>query len=453
MLLAALLGYVGLQILLGAWVSRRIHTEDDYLVAGRSLGPVMATASIFATWFGAETCVGAAGEVYEKGLSAVSSDPFGYGVCLLVYGLVLAGPLWRKKLTTLADLFRDRYGASVERAVAVLMIPGSLLWAAAQVRAFGHVVAASGAMAEETGIAIAAGVAVTYTMFGGLLADAYSDLIQGGVLIACLLVLFVVVIGDVGGIGATYALLTPSDASTTEPTSLLATLDGWAVPVLGSLFAQELAARTLASRSARVAKRSTLTAALVYVVIGAVPVVLGAIAHHTMPGIESEQVLATMARHHMSRYGYVLFAGALVSAILSTIDSALLVCGALVSHNLAALVTKRADEAYKLRLARISVLALGGVAYGLAHAADSVHGLVEEASAFGSAGILVAGLLALQPRFGGVRAAFAALAAGALGWIGFAYVAESEAAYLSSLAVAALGFALGAFLDARRSAA
>lgn len=449
LLFALLLGYVLLQVFVGAWASRRIRTEADYIVAGRSLGPTMATASIFATWFGAETCVGAAGEVYLHGLSAVSSDPFGYGLCLLLFGLVIAAPLWSRQLTTLADLFRERYSPAVERTVALMMIPGSLFWAGAQIRAFGHVVTATGAMPEETGIAVAAGVAITYTMFGGLLADAYADLIQGSVLIACLLILATVVITDVGGVSQTFALLTSETGTVDASSGALATLNDWAVPVLGSLFAQELAARTLGSRSQRVARNSALAACVIYVFIGSIPVVLGAIAHHTLPGIDAEQVLAVLAKKHMSTYGYIIFAGALVSAILSTVDSALLVCGALVSHNLAPVFLPQTSEAQKVKLARASVFVLGIVAYGLAHAAESVHSLVEQASAFGSAGICITGLAALFTSHGRSRAAFFALAAGALSWIYGAYVLKSDVAYLASLVTAALGFAIGMLSEAR----
>ena len=69
--------YILAQLGIGILVSRRITTEDDYLVAGRSLGPVVATFTVFATWFGAETCISAAGAVYDRGLAGGSADPFG----------------------------------------------------------------------------------------------------------------------------------------------------------------------------------------------------------------------------------------------------------------------------------------------------------------------------------------------------------------------------------------
>jgi Na+/proline symporter len=71
--LAGVLAYVVAQLLIGAWVARRIRTEEDYLVAGRKLGYPLAMFTIFATWFGAETCIGAAGAIYESGLSGSAS--------------------------------------------------------------------------------------------------------------------------------------------------------------------------------------------------------------------------------------------------------------------------------------------------------------------------------------------------------------------------------------------
>ncbi len=103
----------------------------------------MASFSIFATWFGAETVVGAAGSIYSDGLSGGSADPFGYGLCLVVLGVVVAAPLWRRQYTTFGDLFRERYSPGVERLAVLLMVPTSVLWAAAQIRAFGQVVSVS----------------------------------------------------------------------------------------------------------------------------------------------------------------------------------------------------------------------------------------------------------------------------------------------------------------------
>jgi Na+/proline symporter len=136
--LLAILVYVLAQLGIGWWVARRIRTEDDYLVAGRNMGYGLAIFTIFATWFGAETCVSAAGAIYESGLSGGSADPFGYAVCLFLMGLVFAVPLWKRRLTTMGDLFRQRFSPAVERLAVLLMVPTSLFWAAAQIRSSGQ---------------------------------------------------------------------------------------------------------------------------------------------------------------------------------------------------------------------------------------------------------------------------------------------------------------------------
>ncbi|HSC15383.1 MAG TPA: sodium:solute symporter, partial [Gammaproteobacteria bacterium] len=93
--------YLVVQFAVGMLVSRRIASEADYLVAGRRLGLALAAFSIYATWFGAETIVGAAGAIYSDGLAGGSADPFGYAACLIVLGVFIAAPLWRRQYTTL----------------------------------------------------------------------------------------------------------------------------------------------------------------------------------------------------------------------------------------------------------------------------------------------------------------------------------------------------------------
>ena len=56
--LLALLAFLALQLGIGVWISKRIVSENDYLVGGRQLGYTLATFSIVATWFGAETVIG-----------------------------------------------------------------------------------------------------------------------------------------------------------------------------------------------------------------------------------------------------------------------------------------------------------------------------------------------------------------------------------------------------------
>ncbi len=374
LLVAAIFVYVGLQMLLGIVVSRNIRTEDDYLLAGRRLGPGLATFSLFATWFGAETCIGAAGAVYEQGLSATRADPFGYALCIIIVAAVFAVPLWHAKITTLGDLFRRRYSPRVEQLAVVLMIPTSILWAGAQIRAFGQVLASSSdGLSASTGIALAALTVLVYTAFGGLLADAWTDLVQGIVLAVGLIVVSVLVVNAMGGLGTALANVSPGHWQWRAPgESTIEVLNRWAIPILGSLTAQELVSRIIACRSPEVAQRSAWMASGGYLAIGILPVGLGLIATQASIQVaDAEHVLPVLAATHLPQIGYVLFVGALVSAILSTVDSCLLVSGSLISHNLVVPRMPAISERGKLLAARIGVVGSGLAAWYLALSSDS----------------------------------------------------------------------------------
>ncbi len=440
-------GYILVTLAIGIYVSRRITTEDDYLVAGRSLGPWVATFTVFATWFGAETCIGAAGAVYSRGLVGGSHDPFGYAICVILTGLIFAVPLWRLKLTTLADVFRLRFDKSIERLAVMLMVPTSLFWAAAQVRAFGQVLSHASGFEVELTITFAAVVVIAYTMFGGLLADAWTDFIQGIALIVGLVVLCFMVLRAEGGqlfTGLDPALLNPLGA---EPRPILEIVEDWAIPVIGSMVAAELVARILAARSAGIARNATVVAGMSYFVIGLMPVGLGLVGATLLPGLaEPEQILPALAETYLPTVLYVLFAGGLVSAILSTVDSALLMASALVSHNVIVQMKPGLSERSKVRIARAGVAVFGILAYVMAIRADAVYALVEEASAFGSAGIVTVVFFGLFTRIGGRGSAATALVIGVSTWIVGAYIAGWPYPYLTSLFAAVSGYLLAAAL-------
>ncbi len=453
--LGGILGYVVVQLIVGLVVSRRIKTEADYLVAGRRLGGPLAVFSIFATWFGAETCIGAAGGSYSDGLAATSADPFGYAFCIFLMGAIFAVPLWRRKLITLADLFRAQFSPGVERLASILMIPTSVLWAAAQIRAFGQVLAAnSDALSVDQAIAIATAVVLLYTIVGGLLADAYTDLVQGALLMIGLVVLLVLVLGETGGLAQAIDRIPRDHLSfRAEGESLVSVLNAWCIPILGSLMAQELISRVSAARTATLARRAALIASAAYLAFGLIPVFIGLFGAALVPGLENaEHVLPAVAERYLSTVPYVLFVGVLVSAILSTVDSALLVSGSLLSHNLVVPYLPRLGDRGRLLAARLGVFVFGICAYLLARASESVLGLVEEASGFGSQGILVIAVFGLFTRFGRAKAAYVALVLGVVVWSVGHFRYEWEADYLIALAAALGGYVAVGTLEGRRDA-
>lgn len=450
--LLAIAIYMALQFAIGVWVSRRIHTESDYILAGRRLGYGLITFSIFATWFGAESVVGSAGRAYRDGVSLGSAEPFGYGLCLVLMGLFFAVPLWRRKLTTLADLYRERFSVAAERVAAVILVPGSVLWAAAQIRAFGHVITTSDALiTDEWAILIAAAFTILYTAFGGLLADAITDVIQGVLLCLGLLVVFFAVLPHVGGFDGLTREIAHSSRLHAIPqeANLLELAERWAIPVAGSVLATELVGRILGARSAAVARRSSYMAGTLYIAVGLIPLFLGLLGPQLAPGLaDSEQLLPHIARTMLPTALFAVFAGALISAILSTVDSTLLVSSALLSHNLVVPLFRITDERTKVRVARAGVLSFGVLAYLLALHAKGVFELVEQASAFGSAGTLVTVCFGLFTSWGGARVAIATLVTGVVVYLG-ATATESAAPFLISLGASLACYVIGATVERR----
>jgi Na+/proline symporter len=360
-------------------------------------------------------------------------------------GLVFAAPLWKRKLLTIADLFRERYSVGVERFAVLLMVPTSLFWSAAQMRAFGQVFDAVSDMGMQRGVFLGAAVAIIYTASGGLRADVVTDLFQGAVIIVGLVVVTALALGEAGGFVEAMRNVEPQRWRLGEEgAGIFDLLEIWAVPVCGSVVAQELISRVIAARSPGVARRASLVGGVLYVAVGLMPVLIGLVAYRLMPGLEDpEQVLPLVARRYLHGVWEVIFLGGLVSAILSTVDSTLLAAAALVSHNIILPLRGGLSEGAKVNLARFCVVVGGALSALLAVQSDSIHGLVQSASSFGSSGIFVVVVFGLFTRKGSVVAAHAALAAGTVVWVVGTWLLPFRCVYLTSLASALVAY-LGA---------
>jgi Na+/proline symporter len=438
--LLSILIYVVLQLAIAFAFARRNANEVDYLLAGRRLGPWMATFTVFATWYGAETCIGATGEAYAYGLSGVISDPFGYTFGIVLMGLFFGAALWKKGIVTMADLFRNRYGVGVERLAAVIMVPSTVMWAAAQVRGFGQILASVSEVGLVLGITLAAVVVIAYTAIGGMWADAVTDLVQGIVLILGIIALFGV-FAWVGGLEHLRAL--PAEKlNPLHERSWLDALDTLAVPIFSTIAAQELVSRVLAMRSATLARNATIGAGILYLAMGFIPVLIGLGAYGFLgTDREPEQVISLFAQEYLPLPLYILFLGALVSAILSTLSGALLVAGSLAAHNLYATLRPDLSERQKLRANRYGVIFFGFVAYAIALSADSMYELVQESSSIGTSGLLVLLLFAMWgPRTGGAISAYAALIAGTGSYLVGAHLMGMESPYLLSVLVSLVAY-------------
>jgi Na+/proline symporter len=449
-LLVAIVVYVLVQFVIGTLVSRRMKSETDYILAGRGLGVSLVTFSVFATYFGAEAIVATGGSVYEKGMSGALVDPVGYASAIVIVGVFFARALWSRGLTTFADLFRKRYSVGVEKLVVIMLLPGSVIWAAAQVRAFGQVLSANSEMSLAVTITLAAVLVGAYSVVGGLLADAVTDVIQGVAVVLGLLILGAIVAVHVGGVTGGLAHLEPTQLALHDG-DWLDTLEQLAIPICGTIVAVELISRFLGARTAEVARLGTVLGGAIYFTVGLIPVFIGLVAPHISNNIaEAEQIVPRLAEVHLPGVLYVAFVGAIISAILSAVHAALHAPAAQISHNILVPLVPRLGDRGRLWAVRMTVMVLSVVAFLLAITSQRIKDLVETASAFGSAGVFVTSLFALFTRFGGPVSAFASIAAGMLVWAGGKYVLDVPAPYVMGLLAATIAYVGVAAFEPRR---
>jgi SSS family solute:Na+ symporter len=414
--------YLLVMYAIGWFAQSRVHDTADYLVAGRRLPLSLAWLTILATWFGAGTLLTAADEVYDSGLQATALDPLGAGFCLLIAGWFVAGPIWRMQLLTVPDLFCQRYGRSAELLAAVILVPSYFGWIAVQFTALAGILQLFFGIDPNIGILLVAVVGTGYTLMGGMWSVTLTDAVQMTLVLGGLVLLTVTVLQEIGSgevISGLERLLTetPETQKVLIPAADLQTFMGWfglfVTGALGNIPAQDLMQRVFSSRSEQVARRACLIAGGMYLLCGAMPPLLALSAHLLLPDTVSQAVLPALAARLLSPAMSVIFLLAVLSAILSTIDSAILSPAGVLAQN----VFPRFTATPALKLNRISVLLVAGFSLMVAYAGEDAWSLLEEAYLMTLAGLFVPVMFGIHTIPRSQVPGIASMLAGIVSWI------------------------------------
>lgn len=451
--LVLILAYVGMQIALAVWVGRGARSDTDYLVAGRSLSAGAVGMSIFATWFAAESLIATSSEVAAEGLAGARAEPFAYAAGLVAVALFFARRLRSGGFITLADVLRDRFGRATEGISAAVIALSATTWSAAQLFAFAAIIDAASGIGFAPALLGATALVMTYTLFGGLAGDVVTDIVQGAVILAAIVILFALMTAAAGGPAAMWAALPDTALRAPSPDETWAdTAELWLIPIIGTMVSQEALSRTLAARTPEVARSGALWGAGLYLAAGLIPVAFGLFAPQIgLPLGEGEAFLPSLAKALFPGWLLIIFTGALVSAILSSVDSALLAVSAVVTESGYKRLFPNASPRALLHAARAATVAAAALAAGLALTGESLRTLVLDAGAIGAvlAVPIIAGLAGSRAG----PAAFAAIVVqiavlGVLDWgLGV------PGAFLWMLASGTLTFAALAAWERRKPAA
>ncbi|HUG23760.1 sodium:solute symporter family protein [Piscinibacter sp.] len=395
MLITFVVAYLLVTIGIGLLAARRVKNARDFLVAGRSLPLYMNAATVFATWFGAETVLSVSATFAQDGLSGIPGDPFGASVCLVLAALLFARLFYRMNLLTIGDFYKERYGKPVEVLTSISIVLSYLGWTSAQLTALGLVihVLSGGAIGLNEAIMAGAAVVLVYTVFGGMWSVAFTDLFQTVVILVGL-TLIALLVGDLAG-GAEKVISQAAaegkfDFFPSDSAGWWAMAGAFFAFAFGSIPQQDVFQRMTSAKDEKTAVRGTIIGGLIYFCFAFVPIFIAYAAIVADPALTElfasedgraiQRILPDLVLGKMPLWAQVMFFGALLSAILSTSSGALLAPTSLFTENvLRPFVPHMSDRQFLLTLRIILVTFTAGALLFALNSTSTMYEMVQNA--------------------------------------------------------------------------
>jgi SSS family transporter len=368
-LLWFVIAYWVISVGIGLWAASKVKTTSDFAIAGRHLPFYMVIATVFATWFGSETVLGIPATFLQEGLHGVVADPFGSSLCLILVGIFFAAPLYRMKLLTIGDYYKQRYGRSVEMLTTIAIVISYLGWVGAQITALGLVfnVVSGGAISKLAGMWIGSSTILIYTLFGGMWAIAITDLLQ--MVIICVGMLYIggEVSSQVGGVATVVQHAKNAGKLSFWPAldlkEIIAFAAAWITMMFGSIPQQDVFQRVQSSKTIKIAVWGSILGGSLYFVFAFVPMFLAYSATLIDPDMvaglinsDPQMILPTLVLKHAPLIAQIMFFGALLSAIKSCASATLLAPSVTFTENILKPILKKKSDRQELLLMRIVTL-------------------------------------------------------------------------------------------------
>ena len=378
-LLITFLVYLLLILCLGVKAYRRTHSLGDYILGGRKLGSVVTALSVGASDMSGWLLLGLPGAIYFGGISEVW---IGIGLVIGAYfnWLLVAKPLRiysqrANNSLTLPDYFENRFNdkSRVLRVISALVILLFFTFYTASGLVGGAILFES-SFGLEYSVALLAGafIIVAYTFVGGFLAVAWTDAFQAMLMLAALLITPIAVINEAGGAGV---VLDQLEQINSENTNLFAnlTLLGFVSLIawgLGYAGQPHILARFMAVEDPQKLNSSKWIAMswMLVVLFGSVSTGLAGIIYFVgQPLANPETVFIILSQSLFNPWIAGIITAAILSAIMSTIDSQLLVSSSVISEDFyRVFVRPKASEKELLLVSRIAVVVIALLALVIA---------------------------------------------------------------------------------------
>lgn len=346
------------------WLSLRwTKSEEDYWIAGSKLGWGIGGATMAATHTSAGTFIGTIGVIYAVGWSfgwVLIAIPLAYWFMVAV----LAPRFTRFKELTLPAFLERRYQSKTARVVGgVIILIATVVYIQAQILAGGLVANVVFGISPLTGMIIFTLILLLYTLVGGMLAVVYTDFLQMLIMIVGTVVSVPLALTHFDGMSdliEKVELIKPLTFDWSGfPTVLLIGL-GLAF-FLGSVATPEKVVRLYAMKDMKTIRRGILLAVIVVTGINLLVFILALVAMVLFPNLPTGDLAMPMiAKAVLPTFVGTIMLAAVTSAMMSTVDSLLLVAGSALSEDIYQnVIRKKVSKSKRLLVARVGILIVG----------------------------------------------------------------------------------------------
>ena len=455
--------YLLVTIGIGIFVSSRVKNTRDYAVAGRHLPLPIVTATVFATWFGAEAIFGVSSTFVKEGLNGVVADPFGSSLCLIIAGLFFSSKLYKLNIITLGNFYRARYNRSIEVLTTIAIVISYLGWVAAQIKALGLVfnLITHQFISEQIGMILGTLIVLTFTTFGGMLSVAILDFIQMIVVISGLLYIANAISQLTGGVVPVIESAAINHKLDFFPKGNIWTwvtfFGTWITMMLGSLPQQDVFQRVTSAKTAKIALYGSILGALIYFTFAFVPMFISYSAtlidaeyFNRLVNTNSQHVLPMLILNHMPLFAQVIFFGAVISAIMSCSSATLLAPSITFAENIIKGYFPKMSDKDLLKIMRVTLVCFSSVVLLYALNSNlSIFHMVESAYKITLAGAFVPLVFGVFWQKANSQGALAAIIGGIGSWLFVEFFLGDIIpipAQLIGLVVSIIGMVVGSLL-------
>jgi SSS family solute:Na+ symporter len=326
--------YMAGMIGIGLWATKRSKSEEDFLVAGRRLGPTLYAGTMAAVVLGGASTVGAVGLGYQFGISGMWLV-FSIGCGILLLSLAFAAKINRLEVYTVAQMFELRYGPGASRLTGIVMAAYTFMLSVTSTIAYGAIFAVLFDLSKVPAILLGGGVVIIYSVLGGMWSITLTDFVQFLVkTIGIFFILLPILFFKVGGWEGLHTAL-PETAFSITHIGQDTIVAYFVIYFLGLVIGQDIWQRVFTARSEGVAKWAGFASGvycLLYALAGAL---IGMCAKVLLPDIQVRddvypQIVSTALAPGLS--GLVMAAA--LAAIMSTSSGALIATATVVKEDI-----------------------------------------------------------------------------------------------------------------------